>query len=71
MADLLIRGMEMPRTCWDCVCVNGEFGYCQVNGQSICGFESKSSWCPLIEVEETKRIGVSGEWETIYQEARS
>lgn len=56
MADLLIKGMEMPRTCWDCVCVNGEFGYCQVNGQSICGFDSKSSWCPLVEVPTHGRL---------------
>lgn len=33
--------------------------------------EKRVDWCPLVEVEETKRIGVSGEWETIYQEVRS
>lgn len=81
MADLLIKGMEMPKNCkecelmmdcdscegWEVVCVlKGCIGY-------LCDLpeDRRLEDCPLVEVEETKRIGVNGEWETIYQEARS
>ncbi len=81
MADLLIKGMEMPKSCkecelmmdcdscegWEVVCVlQGCIGYLRDLPE-----DKRLEDCPLVEVEETKRIGVSGEWETIYQEVRS
>lgn len=72
MADLLIKGMEMPIDCADCDLHNpfSETPYCRRLLQVI-PLEGRLDNCPLVEVEETKRIGVNGEWETIYQEARS
>lgn len=78
MADLLIKGMEMPKNCRECRFgldsgLGKDMMLCRVI-QGIVGVNKKSGktdCCPLIGVEETKRIGVNGEWETMYQEARS
>ncbi len=74
MADILIKGMKMPSECEFCpMCEDIDGLGCRVNHLVILRRRGqvRPSWCPLIKVEETKRIGVSGEWETIYQEVRS
>ncbi len=50
--SVLIKGEKMPASCWSCPCCNGEFGYCQVNGISVCNLESdgRPKWCPLVAV---------------------
>ena len=42
--------MEMPKDCWDCPFVNGEFGYCQVDKEErqIEDTYGRPSWCPII-----------------------
>lgn len=48
--------MEMPKGCWDCPCVNGEYGYCQADKEErtiedpVCARKSdgRPSWCPII-----------------------
>lgn len=79
MADLLIKGERMPENCIRCKFQFG--GFCSVAPAWVdervaptvdaAWKQGKPSWCPLIKVEESKRIGVNGEWETIYQEVRS
>ena len=52
--SVVIKGAKMPASCWQCDCCNGEFGYCQVNGISVCNIESdcRPDWCPLEEVND-------------------
>ena len=42
--------MEMPEGCWDCPCVNGEYGYCQADEENrpIRDPSERPSWCPII-----------------------
>lgn len=42
--------MEMPKGCWDCSCVNGEYGYCQADKEErqIEDPNERPSWCPII-----------------------
>lgn len=42
--------MEMPEGCWDCPCVNGEYGYCQAYKEyrQIEDPNERPSWCPII-----------------------
>lgn len=42
--------MEMPKGCWDCPCVNGEYGYCQADKdeRQIEDPNEMPSWCPII-----------------------
>lgn len=42
--------MEMPKGCWDCPCVNGEYGYCQAdeNERQIEDPNERPSWCPIV-----------------------
>jgi len=52
MADVLIRGMEMPTSCNDCrFAVDG---WCYVvpptDRQPKLNYEVRTNWCPLIEV---------------------
>lgn len=41
--------MEMPEGCWDCPCVNGEYGYCQADKEErqIEDPNERPSWCPI------------------------
>lgn len=82
MADLLIKGMEMPKDCPMCPLAHWnkmdrltgcELGprYVPKNDVNYWQSDTRPDWCPLVEVEETKQIGVNGEWETICQEVRS
>ena len=48
--SVLIRGMDMPESCWDCPCCNGENGYCQLRKEYVYGDIPRS--CPLIPVPE-------------------
>ena len=47
--SILIKGMEMPKWCGDCPCVNGEYGYCQADaeGRTIEAPDGRLSWCPI------------------------
>ena len=49
MSECVVR-MEMPKDCWDCPCVNGEYGYCQVDKEErqIEDPNGRPSWCPII-----------------------
>lgn len=49
MSECVVR-MEMPEGCWDCPCVNGEYGYCQADEEKrqIKDPNERPSWCPII-----------------------
>ena len=49
MSECVVR-MEMPKDCWDCPCVNGEYGYCQADEEKrqIEDPDSRPSWCPIV-----------------------
>lgn len=42
--------MEMPKGCWNCPCVNGEYGYCQADKdeRQIEDPNERPSWCPIL-----------------------
>lgn len=54
-----IKGMEMPKNCWECPCDYGSFGEC------VCGLTEKTTRkfrekrrddCPLVEVPNHSRL---------------
>jgi hypothetical protein len=50
MADILIRGMEMPEYCYECPCHNGESGYCQLYKGGYLSSIERPAKCPLVDV---------------------
>jgi len=52
MSDILIRGMEMPKSCADCFLEDPYDGYnCRIIPKSAnWGLGERPSWCPLVEV---------------------
>lgn len=52
MADILIRGMEMPEYCYDCPCHNGESGYCQLYKDGYLSSIERPAKCPLVPLPE-------------------
>lgn len=56
MADILIKNMEMPKTCFDCPFLRDDFcivlGYEMRNDQILMGCGS----CPLLEVRPHKDL---------------
>lgn len=52
MADLVIRGMEMPEYCYECPCHNGENGYCQAYKSGHLYSIERPAKCPIIPLPE-------------------
>lgn len=52
MADILIRGMEMPEYCYECPCHNGESGYCQAYKSGYLYSIERPAKCPLVPLQE-------------------
>lgn len=52
MADILIRGMEMPEYCYECPCHNGESGYCQAYKSGYLGSIERPAKCPFVPLPE-------------------
>lgn len=53
--SILIKGMEMPETCVECKCFDGEWLVCSITGfapDSEELFEKRDDACPLVEVQE-------------------
>lgn len=51
MADILIKGMDIPQSCVDCSLVANE-GYCCVTQKTLYGDwgHVRQEWCPLVEL---------------------
>lgn len=52
MADVLIRGMEMPEYCYECPLSNAEGGYCQFYKDSYRWSYERPASCPLVFLPE-------------------
>jgi len=56
--SVYIKGMEMPTSCGDCPCANGDRMRCQVEKRDFGFFEdTRPSWCPLVPVPNHGRLG--------------
>lgn len=49
MSECVVR-MEMPKCCFACPCLNGEYGYCQADKEErqIEDPNGRPSWCPIL-----------------------
>lgn len=52
MADILIRGMKMPKNCLYCHFVSYDNDHCVVMDKDIPIYGAKPSWCPLVPLPE-------------------
>lgn len=52
MADILIRGMEMPKDCLYCHFVSYDNDHCVVMDKDIPISGTKPSWCPILSLPE-------------------
>ena len=52
MADILIRGMEMPQTCGDCYLCHGMFCFGLKKLRSNKDYRERPDNCPLHELPE-------------------
>ena len=53
MPDILIRGMEMPTRCEDCMCYRREIShaYCTISSVNVLGHgNARLDNCPLVEL---------------------
>lgn len=50
--SVLIKGLDMPDCCWNCPCIDGEYGECNISGQKIKGDGERFADCPLIELPD-------------------
>ena len=53
MSGIYIKGMEMPKSCWDCFACHD--GWCIIN-QKIEGHRTVTHSCPLISVPQHGRL---------------
>lgn len=56
--SVLIKGMEMPTSCYICPCFNDEYYDCQATGKDLCdiSIDSRYSDCPLVSVPPHGRL---------------
>ena len=56
MADIIIKGMEMPKSCEDCwMTYEGDSDNCPAVNESVCKFmvaEARHPRCPLVALPE-------------------
>ena len=48
--SIIIQGIEMPKSCIDCPCHDGEWGCCNITNNYIGFDENRPQDCPLKEV---------------------
>ena len=48
--SILIKGMDMPKNCTDCPCLDTQNGICQANADKEYVYSNKPSWCTLVEL---------------------
>lgn len=49
--SILIKGMKMP-DCWNCPCLDGEYGECNILGKTIKGGNGRRADCPFVELPD-------------------
>lgn len=52
--SVIVKGMEMPKDCFDCPLCNGENGRCNILGITVSDYIPKE--CPLVEVRHGKWV---------------
>ena len=50
--SVIVKGMEMPKHCYDCPLQDGETGRCNILKITVCDYIPKE--CPLVEVVQCK-----------------
>ena len=63
MADLLIKGMEMPKDCFHCHLYDMACDWCNALDDEILGFtcwEQRFDGCPLVAVEQVEQFQLDG-----------
>lgn len=61
MADILIRGMKMPKSCWCCPCSDKRRAVCGITGFGIWfSYRRRSKDCPLIALPEPPKEDDNG-----------
>ena len=57
MSECVVR-IQMPKWCWNCPCINGEYGYCQADKEErqIEDPNERPSWCPIIAASPWHRV---------------
>ena len=52
---IAIKGMKMPKKCYWCPLLDGEYGTCNIIGETKVDMtEKRASNCPLVEIQEPK-----------------
>lgn len=69
MADVIIKGMEMPKNCIDCMFTTIDYDMCILakNDLMLCG--GRPSWCPLLSLPEGH--GRLGDLDALYEVAKT
>lgn len=50
--SVLIKRLHLPDCCWNCPCLDGEEGYCNISGKTIRGDGERPADCPLFEIPD-------------------
>lgn len=61
---VVVKGMEMPKYCYDCPLQDNETGRCNILGITVCDYIPKT--CPLVEVSECKYCKHSRTDDSVY-----
>lgn len=48
--SVLIKGFDMPDCCWNCPCLDGEYGECNISRKAIRSDKGRLADCPLVEL---------------------
>ena len=49
--SILIKGMKLT-DCWNCPCLDGEYGECNILGKTIKSDNGRRADCPLVEMPD-------------------
>ena len=52
--------IPMPKTCYECPCHDGEYGRCQITGNSY--YDEIPRSCPCREIQSTRQERKKGKW---------
>lgn len=48
--SILIKGMKMPPSCFECPCCDTYHGTCKATKSRVLAFHGIPKWCPIIEI---------------------
>lgn len=67
--SVIVKGMEMPKYCYDCPLQDGETGRCNILKITVCDYIPKE--CPLVEVVRCRECKWSDTFSDITAEPHS